>query len=466
MSEIERAGAHGRLASVLSVRGVEHGPADPEKAMAIGHREALIYTLGKAAELEHLVMCQYLYAAFSLKESAAEGVPEELLPTVKRWRTELLHIGEQEMLHLALVQNLLAAVGAAPRLARPNLPLPVAAYPAGVQIALLPFGEAALRHFAFLERPEGMDMTDADAFAALAKATELPHDETDEIGPHLQDFDTIGHLYRSIEGGMATLAERLGEERLFIGPVRAQATAEHFRWEELVAVRDLASAHLAIDTIVEQGEGARGEWHDAHFGRLIRMLDEYLELRAAHPDFDPTRAVTVAHVRPPAGGAEVTVIGEPFTARCMDLLNAVYEVLLQLLSRYFTNSGETPEQLAVLADVSVGLMYAAVKPLGSLVTRLPVGPTHPGVSAGPAFELFYDVDYLLPHREAAWTLMEERLREIAELATRCRDQCIPTFLPALSRVTDALRRQADRLAAAAAAAAVTPAPGDPAGTPA
>jgi hypothetical protein len=45
--------------------------------------------------------------------------------------------------------------------------------------------------------------------------------------------------------------------------------------------------------------------------------------------------------------------------------------------------------------------------------------------------------------------MEERLREIAELATRCRDQCMPAFLPALSRVTDALRRQADRLAAAA-----------------
>jgi hypothetical protein len=60
------------------------------------------------------------------------------------------------------------------------------------------------------------------------------------------------------------------------------------------------------------------------------------------------------------------------------------------------------------------------------------------------------VDYLLPHREAAWTLMEERLREIAELATRCRDQCMPAFLPSLSRVTDALRRQADRLAAAAA----------------
>src|SRR5665811_2588547 len=95
----------------------------------------------------------------------------------------------------------------------------------------------------------------------------------------------------------------------------------------------------------------------------------------------------------------------------MDLLNVAYEVLLQLLSRYFAHTDESPEQLAVLADVSVGLMYAAIKPLGTVVTTLPVGPDLPGVTAGPGFELFYQVDYLLPHREAAWVLMEERLRD-------------------------------------------------------
>jgi hypothetical protein len=416
--------------------------------MVIGHREALIYTLGKAAELEHLVMCQYLYAAFSLKMTEKEGVPAELLPSVQRWRKELLQIGQQEMLHLALVQNLLAAVGAAPRLARPNFPLPPGAFPAGVQIALLPFGEVALRHFAFLERPAGHDMTDTEEFAALAKAEELPHAEEDEIGPHLQEFETIGHLYRSVEEGMAALAAGMGEAGLFIGPARAQATEEHFRWPELVAVHDLASAGAAIDTIVEQGEGARGDWKDAHFGRLIRMLDEFLEVRQTHPDFDPTRPVELAHVRPPASGVAVTLIEDPFTSRVTDLLNAVYEVLLQMLSRSFTNSGETPQQLATLADVAVGLMFAAVKPLGALVTRMPIVPAQPERTVGPAFELFYDVDYLLPHREAAWTIMEERLREIADLATRCRDACPPLFLPPLSRVTDALRAQADTLAAA------------------
>ena len=108
------------------------------------------------------------------------------------------------MLHLALVQNLLTAVGAAPRLARPNFPMPAYTYPAGVRIELLAFGEAALRHFAFLERPEGIDIEDAEGFEAMAQAVALPHDEGDEIVPHLQEFDTIGQLYRSIQPAWKT----------------------------------------------------------------------------------------------------------------------------------------------------------------------------------------------------------------------------------------------------------------------
>jgi hypothetical protein len=178
------------------------------------------------------------------------------------------------------------------------------------------------------------------------------------------------------------------------------------------------------------------------------MLDEYLALRADDPAFEPTRPIELAHVRPPASGAEVTLISTPFSARVTDLLNAVYEVVLQLLSRYFANTDESPAQLATLSDVAVTLMFAAVKPLGGLVTQLPIGPERPGRTVGPALELFYEVDYLLPHRDAAWTIMAERLREIADLATRCRNQCVPAYLPALSQVTAALRQQADRLEAA------------------
>ncbi|HET7582309.1 MAG TPA: hypothetical protein VFL75_06120, partial [Candidatus Limnocylindria bacterium] len=71
----------------------------------------------------------------------------------------------------------------------------------------------------------------------------------------------------------------------------------------------------------------------------------------------------------------------------------------------------------------------------------------PDATAGPALELFYETDYLLPDRAAAWAIMEERLREIADLATRCRDECIPGFLPGVSRIADALRYEAEALAA-------------------
>jgi hypothetical protein len=430
---------------VLEVR---RGPGEPHTG-GIEHREALIYTLGKAAELEHLVMLQYLFAAFSLKQSVEEGLTREGLAAVQRWRKTLLDIGEQEMLHLALVQNLLTAVGAAPRLARPNFPMPAYAYPAGVRIELVPFGEASLRHFAFLERPEGIDVDDAEGFEAIAQAVALPHDERDEIVPHLQEFETIGQLYRSIEAGLERLAERLGPERLFVGPPDAQATETHFRWPELVAVTDLASARGAIDTIVEQGEGARGDWRDAHFGRLLAILDEYLEMKRAEPDFEPARPVVAANVRQQRTGVAVPLITDPATMRTMDLLNVSYEVLLQLLSRYFAHSDESSEQLEVLADVSVGLMFAVIKPLGGLVTMLPVGSALPGISAGPGFELFYEVDYLLPHRAAAWVLMEERLRDAAAFARRCGLLCTPALMEPLAKVAQALERYADKLAAAA-----------------
>ena len=311
----------------------------------------------------------------------------------------------------------------------------------------MPFGEAALRHFAFLERPEGMDVEDAEGFEAIAQAIELPHDEQDEIVPHLQEFDTIGQLYRSIEAGFTYLDERLGTDRLFIGPPDAQATEEHFRWPELIAVTDLASARRAIDTIVEQGEGARGEWRDAHFGRLLGILEDFLELKDADPGFEPARPVVAANVRPQPTGIVVPLITDPGTTRCMDLLNVAYEVLLQLLSRYFAHTDESPEQLEVLANVSVGLMYSVIKPLGTVVTTLPVGPDHPGATAGPGFELFYQVDYLLPHQEAAWVLMEERLRDAAAFARRCGQLCTIALMEPLAKAAKSLERYADQLAA-------------------
>ena len=259
----------------------------------IEHREALIYMLCEAAELEHGIMCQYLFAAFSLKQQIDEGLTDEQLDAVNRWRRTILHVAAEEMLHLALVHNVLSAIGSAPHLGRPNLPAPASHYPAGVNLTLVRFGEDALRHFMFLERPEGMELEGAESIdAPLHDAVPLMSER--DIVPRLQDFATVGHLYRSIEQGLARLCEKYGERNLFIGPPDAQAAGEHFRWSELRPVTDLASAQQALDTILEQGEGARGDWKDAHFGQFVAILDEYRDDPRARPG---VRARPARHVR-------------------------------------------------------------------------------------------------------------------------------------------------------------------------
>src|SRR5215470_9026224 len=88
-------------------------PAAPEAPFVIEHREALIYMLCEAAELEHAIMCQYLFAAFSLKQAEDEGLTGSEVAAVQRWRKQVSRVATQEMLHLALVQNVLSAIGAA-----------------------------------------------------------------------------------------------------------------------------------------------------------------------------------------------------------------------------------------------------------------------------------------------------------------------------------------------------------------
>ena len=452
----EAPGGRGRLAQVLATRG---GRAAPEAPFVIEHREALIYMLCEAAELEHGIMCQYLFAAFSLKQSASEGLTDDEAAAANRWRGQILHVATQEMLHLALVQNLLTAVGGPPHLVRPNLPQPAAHYPAGVQLALLPFGEQALRHFMYLERPEGMDLDDAEGLAAVGRAVPLMSEG--DIVPRPQDFATVGHLYRSIKAGFAHLAEQHGQEWLFVGPPRAQAATEHFGWTELVTVTDLASAQKAIDTILEQGEGPRGDWRNAHFGQFVNILDEYLQRRGASPGFDPVRPVIAANVRPPQRDVEVPLITDPLTARVADLFNVGQEILLQILARYFAHTEETDAQLKALADATVRLMAGVLQPLANVITTLPAGPGHEGKTAGPSFELFYEADYLLPHREAAWTLLTERLATAASFCRSVSGDCEPALADRLAPVTSALREIAQSLGAHLPAGRSHATPADP-----
>jgi len=96
-------------------------------------------------------------------------------------------------------------------------------------------------------------------------------------------------------------------------------------------------------------------------------------------------------------------------------------VLLQVLTRFFTHTDETDEQLDALVQGAFGLMAGVLRPVGTALTRLPMGPGNPGRTAGAAFQMYYQMGNFVPWRKAAWVLLSERAamlsRQCAETAT-------------------------------------------------
>jgi len=412
-----------------------------ETRLVVEHREQLWSLLVEAAQIEHMIMCQYLYACFSLKTEPDEGLTAQQADAVARWQETLTGIAIEEMLHLALVMNVMTSIGAAPTLSRPNFPRHSVFLPPGVEFALLPFGADSLTHFLYLERPEGMERVDAAQFVPAEPPPE-PVGQA-EVMPRLQGFLTVGHLYRGIEQGLSDLAGQLGEPVLFVGEPRAQATPERFRWPQLIAVTDLASAYAALNEIIEQGEGARGDWRPAHYGRFFGIWNEYQKLREQDPSFEPARPVMPAFTQQPYDIDEaMPQPTEPVTREVAELFNLGYEVLLQVLTRFFTHTDENDEQLDALVQGAFGLMTGVLRPLGTALTRMPMGPGNPGRTAGAAFEMYYQMGNFVPWPKAAWVLLSERAamlsRQCAEAATH---DGVPTAVSSAATTAAAISAQ-------------------------
>jgi len=293
----------------------------------------------------------------------------------------------------------------------------------------------------FLERPEGMPLRDAEGFGSFGMMQPLTVDDP-QITAGPEEWHTVGHLYRGIEAGLAHIVNRHGDAAVFIGPPTAQATTQVFEWTELTAVTDLASASAAIEVIVEQGEGARGDWVNSHFGKFVGVLEDFLTLRAADPTFDPARPVIPVYLQQPPDVDAVTLITDPLTKRVADLFNAVYEVILQFQSRYFVHHGETQPELETLAKTVKHLMNWVMRNLGPVLTALPVGAEFPGRTAGPAFEIVRPAFFVLPHREAAWKILHERLETLAGVSAELAKETSPDVM---TRIEGNLRGMAGDL---------------------
>jgi len=403
-----------------------------------GSREQLLHLLAEAAEIEHMLMCSYLYAAFSLKRAGDPGVDDRQGALFGSWRKAVVEVAVEEMVHLVEVANLTIAIGGGPHFGRPNFPVEAGYFPSGVVVRLTPFSIETLDHFIHLERPKGVDEPDAPSFEA-----DRPYERGEAylgLMPSLQDYDTVGGLYATIKAGLRDVARRIGEDALFIGPVAGQVGSALMGLDGVMRVGDLTTAIAAIDPIVEQGEGSAQAREGSHYSHFLEVRAEYERELSSDPNFAPAWPAAsnpVMH-RPPDPGDKVYV-DDPAAARVLDLSNAVYALILRLLVLTFGHSDESMEDQARYLDAAVGLMHVLGETASALAV-MPASASHPGVNAGMTFTMLRSVAPLFGS-ESAHRLIYERLRELiggAEVATRAN--------PRLSGLPNSIRAVANSLA--------------------
>jgi len=378
----------------------------------IKDREELLFLLHEAAEFEHSVMCSYLYAAMTLKSSTDEGVTQEELTAIEGWRKKIRIVALQEMLHLSLVNNLLAAFGSAPHFSRPNFPIPAGRFPPNIQLNLAPFNESTLQHFMLVEKPLEIDIPDGTAFR------HLPHYHRevrrDLYSPTPTDYPSQGYLYHAIANGIDFLAESLGKEVLFSGDTQSQVGSAQFPLPGLFAVTDVESAHRAIEEIVIQGEGAPGHNEDSHFSLFQDVLNEYKKFKAARPDFEPARLATVNPMLvDPLNRKEGTHITDPLAMRVVDLGNCLYTLMLHIFAQVFAPHPLPQRMRTELAQAATSIMYALTG-VGNISTRLPLKKGGGLIAAGLSFEIPGSIGQLA--QNCAAQLLGERANELLALA--------------------------------------------------
>lgn len=175
----------------------------PSAANAPFTRERALHALYEAAELEHNLMCTYLYAAFSLKDGEAEGLASDEAAAVSRWRKVLIRVAVEEMQHLAAVWNITSALGGAPRIGRTNFPLDPGMLPAGIVVKLAPFTPETLQHFVFLERPTGSTEVDGEGFVYernYVRGSDYPY-----LTPMGINYDTVGDFYAALSNCLKSM---------------------------------------------------------------------------------------------------------------------------------------------------------------------------------------------------------------------------------------------------------------------
>lgn len=370
-------------------------------------REELINALTEAAELEHGLLLQYLFAALTTKKRPAEGVTEAQVDLIRDWEREILRVAREEMAHLGTVCNLLTAIGSAPHFSRPNFPQAMKCwYPFDFQLERLT--EDTLKRFVIFEQP----------------VSEYREIATRAIAPDQLNYNRVGELYRAIKHGFQLTEERLRSQRqtLFIGPKEAQDSNDWKARLHLKPVLDLTSAQAAIDFIIINGEGNPENGEGPHYQTFVDILTAFRREKEADSSFDPARPVVPnpATQKHRDAGPGFTLLQEKTPAHAVaELFNGAYKIMLLMLLQFYDFGDETPEQRAALQAGIRQSMSAIIRPLAEVLTELPAGENYPGQNAGPGFELYGDLR-LPSHVPSRWVVLIEHIRTAA---TSCQELC-------------------------------------------
>jgi hypothetical protein len=429
-------------------------------------RADLIDALRTASELEHQLMCEYLFAVYSMKRYTWEGLKPVQLEWVRRWSSSITLIARQEMEHLGLALNLLSSIGGTPSFTRPNMPQRASYYgKAAIKLELTRGNLDTIKRFQRFESPDALTKRlrpEEPVKQSLARKWCSRKDELMRSRAQLDSmltatavgmraaspalttsapmlgfgWDSVQELYEAIRSGFDYLAGTMGERNLFVGkpslqifggpgsPQQGSMDDLNQYDVDLIGVTNLASARTAITMILEQGEGIQVNasylrW--THFCLFTGIRNDMEEHRLGELAARPVVRNPMTALYPDVEQSEVNLVTNPHTLQVSKIFNESYELMLLLLLYLYSDNVKTQTDVNALMDAAFfPLMTMFVRPLAEILTELPAFKNRRETSedgmtnAGPGFELNGDV-LLFPAISATWDLFQERFDTIVGL---------------------------------------------------
>jgi hypothetical protein len=360
-----------------------------------------VFLLQTAAEIEHALMVQYLYAAYSLDGAGGTGPdrPTDAAAKIGRWRAKITSIAREEMGHLLTEQNLLRFIGGPLNFEREDFPFRSTLYP--FPLELQPLSKTSLAKYVCAEMPESPGVPDLDEIVARATAA------TGGMRPN-----RVGVVFETLHDIFFDHQKIVDAD---LRPATADQQAQPGDWHGggRIIVRVIASRQDALDAlqlIGEQGEGSANpptEARPSHFEEFHEIFGQFPETELARPGWVPTTSIptnpTTASEADPDPDAERGRITHPTTRLWAQLLNVRYRMLLvdiahamQLSGRLVDPNG-APTPRGHLRDWAFDEMHGptfneGVRGIARLLTTRPAKATAaPGdpANAGAPFELPY-----------------------------------------------------------------------------